>query len=273
MQLEERHEVQPQDQRQARLRGTEHPRRRPVQLQQHHVLRDGGRRQGRAPGDRPASPRRSRSRSRCRSSASRRARPSSRPSASRANSVSDRGGGARTRSRSRPSTRDGRSRGPSPEPSTAARTSPTASTSSRSRTSTCPSPASATPTTRPTIRSSTPASSSRWTPTTSRRPAPTSTRASTPHQLVRAAQARASEFKLGLCRASDRCTSRKVTGSLPPDVRRAGALLSRAGRTYARGSYLRGQTKLRHATTVEGREVQADAPGAPGRVRSSAPAG
>ena len=63
-------------------------------------------------------------------------------------------------------------------------------------------------------------------------------------QLVGTAQARASEFELGLCRGFDRCTSRKVTGSLPPDVRRAGARLSRAGRTYARGSYLRGQTKL-----------------------------
>lgn len=63
-------------------------------------------------------------------------------------------------------------------------------------------------------------------------------------QLLSTAQARASEFKLGLCRASDRCTSRKVTGSLPPDVRRASARLTRAGRTYGRGSYLRGQTKL-----------------------------
>jgi hypothetical protein len=63
-------------------------------------------------------------------------------------------------------------------------------------------------------------------------------------QLLRTAQARASEFKLGLCRDSGRCTSRKVTGSLPPDVRRASARLTRAGRTYGSGSYLRGQTKL-----------------------------
>jgi hypothetical protein len=58
------------------------------------------------------------------------------------------------------------------------------------------------------------------------------------------AQARASKFKLGLCRGSGRCTSRRVAGSLPPDVRRASALLTRAGRTYGRGTYVRGQTKL-----------------------------
>ena len=63
-------------------------------------------------------------------------------------------------------------------------------------------------------------------------------------QLLTAARARASTFKLGLCRPSGRCTSRKVAGSLPPDVRHAGALLTRAGRTYGRGVYLRGQTQL-----------------------------
>ena len=45
-------------------------------------------------------------------------------------------------------------------------------------------------------------------------------------------------------RAAGRCTSRKVSGSLPPDVPRASALLTRAGRTYGRGTYLRGHTKL-----------------------------
>lgn len=63
------------------------------------------------------------------------------------------------------------------------------------------------------------------------------------NQLLRA-QARASKFKLGLCRGSGRCTSRKVAGSLPPDVRRSSALLTRAGRTYGQGTYVRGQTKL-----------------------------
>ena len=62
--------------------------------------------------------------------------------------------------------------------------------------------------------------------------------------LLRRAQAPPSTFKLGLCRRSGRCTSRKVAGSLPPGVRRASALLTRAGRTYGRGTYTRGHTKL-----------------------------
>jgi hypothetical protein len=63
-------------------------------------------------------------------------------------------------------------------------------------------------------------------------------------RLLRAAQAPPSKFKLGLCRRSGRCTYRKVAGSLPPDVRRATALLTRSGRTYGRGTYSRGHTKL-----------------------------
>jgi hypothetical protein len=35
-----------------------------------------------------------------------------------------------------------------------------------------------------------------------------------------------------------------VTGWLPPDVRRATARLTRAGRTYGRGTYIRRHTKL-----------------------------
>jgi hypothetical protein len=63
-------------------------------------------------------------------------------------------------------------------------------------------------------------------------------------RLLRAAQAPPSKFTLGLCRHSGRCTSRKVTGSLPPDVRRATARLTRAGRTYGRGTYTRTHPKL-----------------------------
>jgi hypothetical protein len=62
-------------------------------------------------------------------------------------------------------------------------------------------------------------------------------------RLLRAARA-PSKFELGLCRRSGPCTSRKVKGSLPPGVRRASALLSRAGRTYGRGTHTRGQTQL-----------------------------
>jgi hypothetical protein len=62
--------------------------------------------------------------------------------------------------------------------------------------------------------------------------------------LLKAAQAPPSNFQLSLCRAPGRCTSRKVAGSLPPDVRQAGAVLTRAGRTYGRGTYVRGKTTL-----------------------------
>jgi hypothetical protein len=62
--------------------------------------------------------------------------------------------------------------------------------------------------------------------------------------LLRRAQASPSKFTLGLCRHSGRCTSRKVTGSLPPDVRQATAQLTRAGRTYGRGTYTRTHPKL-----------------------------
>ncbi len=55
-----------------------------------------------------------------------------------------------------------------------------------------------------------------------------------------------SKFKLRLCGPSGRCSSREVTGSLPPSrVRRATALLTRAGHTYGRGTYTRGRTQLR----------------------------
>ena len=63
-------------------------------------------------------------------------------------------------------------------------------------------------------------------------------------RVLRAAQAPPRTFMLGLCRHSGRCTSRKVAGSLPPDVRRATALLTRAGRTYGRGTYTRTHPKL-----------------------------
>jgi hypothetical protein len=63
-------------------------------------------------------------------------------------------------------------------------------------------------------------------------------------RLLRAAQAAPSKFTLGLCRHSGRCTSRKVAGSLPPDIRRATARLTRAGRTYGRGTYTRRHPKL-----------------------------
>lgn len=62
-------------------------------------------------------------------------------------------------------------------------------------------------------------------------------------RLLRAARA-PSKFKLGVCRRSGRCTFRKVAGSLPPGVHRATARLTRAGRTYGRGTYTRGHTKL-----------------------------
>jgi hypothetical protein len=62
--------------------------------------------------------------------------------------------------------------------------------------------------------------------------------------LLRRAQAPQGKFKLGLCRRSGRCTSREVAGSLPPRVRRATALLTRAGRTYGRGTYAPGHTRL-----------------------------
>jgi hypothetical protein len=55
-----------------------------------------------------------------------------------------------------------------------------------------------------------------------------------------------SKFKLRLCGRSGRCTSREVTGSLPPSrIRRATATLTRAGHTYGRGSYTRAHTQLR----------------------------
>lgn len=62
--------------------------------------------------------------------------------------------------------------------------------------------------------------------------------------LLRAAKARPSSFRLNLCRGSDRCASREVAGSLPRGVRRASALLTRAGRAYGRGTYSRGHTRL-----------------------------
>jgi hypothetical protein len=62
--------------------------------------------------------------------------------------------------------------------------------------------------------------------------------------LLRRAQAPPNKFKVGLCRRSGRCTSRDVAGSSPRGVRRATALLTRAGRTYGRGTYTRGHTKL-----------------------------
>ena len=62
-------------------------------------------------------------------------------------------------------------------------------------------------------------------------------------QLLRAARARATTFKLGLCRASGRCTSRKAAGSLPPDVPTP-ARCSPEPAADGRGTYLRGQTKL-----------------------------
>jgi hypothetical protein len=64
-------------------------------------------------------------------------------------------------------------------------------------------------------------------------------------RLLRAAQAPPSRFTLGLCRRSGRCTSRKAAGSLPSDVRRATAALTRAGRTYARGTYSHAHTRLK----------------------------
>lgn len=62
-------------------------------------------------------------------------------------------------------------------------------------------------------------------------------------QLLKAAQA-PSTFALGLCGRSGRCASRTVKGKLPPDVRQAGARLTRAGRTYAIGTHARGRTRL-----------------------------
>lgn len=54
-----------------------------------------------------------------------------------------------------------------------------------------------------------------------------------------------SKFKLRLCGRSGRCTSREVTGSLPPSrIRRATALLTRAGHTYGQGTYTPGHTQL-----------------------------
>jgi hypothetical protein len=62
--------------------------------------------------------------------------------------------------------------------------------------------------------------------------------------LLRTAQGPPRTFKLGLCRRSGRCTSREVAGSPPRGVRRASALLTRAGRAYGRGTYARGRTQL-----------------------------
>ena len=84
-------------------------------------------------------------------------------------------------------------------------------------------------------------------------------------QLVGTAQARASEFELGLCRASDRCTSRTVrlAATRRPPRRRA----AQPGRPHLRQRKLPPRAdQAQHATTVEGREVQTDAPGAPGQV-------
>ena len=61
--------------------------------------------------------------------------------------------------------------------------------------------------------------------------------------LLRAARA-PSKFKLGLCGRSGRCMSLEVAGSSPRGVRRASALLTRAGRTHGRGTYTRGHTQL-----------------------------
>jgi hypothetical protein len=63
-------------------------------------------------------------------------------------------------------------------------------------------------------------------------------------RLLKAAQAPPGKFKLGLCRRSGRCTSRKVAGSLPPRVHWASARLTRAGRTYGRGIHTSGRTRL-----------------------------
>jgi hypothetical protein len=60
----------------------------------------------------------------------------------------------------------------------------------------------------------------------------------------RRAPVSATKFKLGLCRRSGRCTSRTVTGPLPPDIGRAAARLTRAGRTYGQGTHTRGHTQL-----------------------------
>jgi hypothetical protein len=63
--------------------------------------------------------------------------------------------------------------------------------------------------------------------------------------LLRRAQAPPTKFKLGLCPRPGSCRSREVAGSLPPDVRWATALLTRAGSRYGRGTYTRGHTELR----------------------------
>jgi hypothetical protein len=63
-------------------------------------------------------------------------------------------------------------------------------------------------------------------------------------KLLRRAKAPSTKFKLGLCGRSGRCGSREVAGSVPLGVRRATTLLTRAGRTYARGTYTRGHTRL-----------------------------
>jgi hypothetical protein len=63
--------------------------------------------------------------------------------------------------------------------------------------------------------------------------------------LLRRAMAPPTKFKLRLCPRPGSCRSREVAGSLPPVVRRATALLTRAGRRYGRGTYTRGHTQLR----------------------------
>jgi hypothetical protein len=62
--------------------------------------------------------------------------------------------------------------------------------------------------------------------------------------LLAATKAPPKHFALRVCGRSGRCASRTVAGSLPPRVRRAGARLSRAGRTVGRGTYVRGRTRL-----------------------------
>jgi len=62
--------------------------------------------------------------------------------------------------------------------------------------------------------------------------------------VLRAAEQPPGTFKLNVCPRNGHCRSRAVTGSLPPDVRRATARITRAGRTYGNGTYTRGRPKL-----------------------------
>jgi ChpA-C len=54
-----------------------------------------------------------------------------------------------------------------------------------------------------------------------------------------------SSFKLTFCPPRKRCVTRTLQGPPPPKVRRATAILSRRGRTYATGTDIRGRIRLK----------------------------